>query len=164
MMRWLKILMGISGMLSLVVIRDKYILNFLNRDLPFLLRRDVSDLSSYSLDFQSTLTSFFADPRWLSTGFFLVAMESLSIFILYAYFRKTYVVKVAFLFYALLVGVAVLCVLTSLVLHNYEVGYKAAQSIKNLLQVPTVLLILFPIFYFIEKTRSKSSQKVPKKA
>ena len=152
-MRWLKIGLGILGMLIIGYIREQYTVNFIYRELPFLVSRGDPDLSRYPLHPEEVAASISSDPRWFGTMFFLLMMEGLTAFVLYAYFNKKYVLKISLLFYTILIALAAFCVFASLIFKDYGIGYETAQNIKNILQMPFILLVLFPVFYFIEKSK-----------
>ena len=152
MMRGFKTAFGISMMLLIGLLREKYVFNLFNLELPFLIPRSAAALNlSYKVE--SVLESLVRDPRWASTLVLFLLMEGLTAFTLLAYFQKKYVVIVSLLLSGVLGGLAGLFVLLGIAFNSYEWGYKSAINVMYLLQLPFILLVLFPVFYYIEKRK-----------
>ena len=161
MIRWVKIFLGVASMFYIGIILDQYNLNFFYNDLPMLIERGGPHPSTYFMEAEELAASLMNDMRWISVGFSLVIMAGLTIFVLYSYFLKLYVVKLVTAFYILLTGVAGICGVSSLLVPNFKQGYLIAQEIKDLLELPFILILLFPLLYFIEKTREASKASIP---
>lgn len=161
-MRWLKICLGCFGILGIGFIRDKYSFYFINNFLLFLIKE--SGLIDNSLGVSNSLSIIFINARWIASVFVLGMMCGLTAFVLYAYFKKKYVVTVSLLSYVILLSTAIFFWFVSLYFQRFDWLYLPARQIKALLEQPVVLILLFPIFYFIEKTVNQSSSKLPQKA
>jgi hypothetical protein len=155
MRRWINTGFGLGMMLLIGFLREKYVLNILNRELPFLIPRSATALN-LSDKVESVFANLFLDPRWTSTFFLFLAMEAFTAYTLYAYFRKKYVVVTSLLMSGILGALAALCVLGGILLNSTEAGYKSAINIMYLLQLPFILLVLFPVFYYIENSKKDS--------
>ena len=160
MMRGFKTASGLSMMLLIGLLREKYVVNIFNLELPFLIPRSAGALN-FSYKVESVLESLFRDPRWASTLVLFLLMEGLTAFTLFAYFQKKYVVVTSLLLSGVLGGLAGLFVLLGLAFHSYEWGYKSAINIMYLLQLPFILLVLFPVFYYIEKSKKAKESPIP---
>ena len=159
MMRGLKTAFGLSMMLLIGLLREKYVVNLFNLELPFLIPRSTTALN-FSYKVESVMESLVRDPRWASTLVLFLLMEGLTAFTLYAYFQKKYVVVASLLLSGVLGGLAGLFVLLGLAFNSYEWGYKSAINIMYLLQLPFILMVLFPVFYYIEKSKNQKETAI----
>lgn len=131
--------------------RERWILNLFLKDLPLLIPRTLPNLDSYPLEFSSLFTQLLMDPRWLTTLLLNGAMMLLSALIVWQWFGKKvyfWLLIGAYLSLSLLCGVLVG---VSLILHNYQLGYGIAQQLKNLLQLPFLLILFIPVLLLYEK-------------
>lgn len=140
--------------LSIILIgwfREGYILNFFLSDLPFLIERSGPNLQSYPMNMEGLIQQFIRDPRWLTTVLLNGAMMLFSALIVGVWFGKKayfWLVIFAYAFLSILCG---LLVGVSILMQNYELGYGIAQEIKNLLQLPFLLILFIPILQLYEK-------------
>ena len=135
-------------------LRERYIFNFFLADAPFLIPRANPNLNSYPLGFNSFFQQLFSDPRWLTTMLLNGIMMICSAVIVWKWFgNKSYFWLVIFI-YVLLSVVSGILVGISMLTEDYEIGYGIAQHIKNLLQLPFLLILLIPLLTLYEKERS----------
>lgn len=161
-MRGLQTSLGLGMMLLIGLLREKYVVNLFNWELPFLIPRSATALN-LSQEVGSVFANLLTDPRWASTFVLFLAMEALTAFTLYAYFRKKYVVGTSLLLSGVLGALAAMSVLLGIAFNSAAWGYKSAINIMYLLQLPFVLLVLFPVFYYIEKSKETKAQRVSSK-
>ena len=154
---WLAILLCAMGIVVIGWLRERYILNFFISESSFLIPRSNPSLESYPLGFNSFFQQLFLDPRWLTTILLNGLMMICSAIIVWKWFgNKSYfwLVIFAYFFLSLLCGVLVG---VSLVLKDYELGYGIAQQIKNLLQLPFLLILFIPALTLYEKSMKNDS-------
>lgn len=148
---WAIILLSACCIVLIGWLRERYILNFSLSEAPFLIDRSAPNLQSYPTSIEGLLQQLIHDPRWLTTLLLNGAMMLFSGLIVGLWFgKKTYfwLVIGAYAFLSLICGGLVG---VSLLLKNYELGYGIAQQLKNLLQLPFLLILFIPILTLYEK-------------
>lgn len=157
-MCWIKTGIGIVSILCLGVIREQNGFLFLNEVFPVMDNMGGTNFTQTPSASQNNWAVLSSDPRWLPTTFMIISMAGLTAYILYSFFRKSYVVKVSLLFHVAFLSLAGISIALSLGLNTYGFHmYRTVMKIKYLLEQPFILLLLFPVFYFIEKSRGQSS-------
>jgi hypothetical protein len=131
--------------------RERYILNFFLADMPLLIHRSAPNLQSYPLGIGGLWQQLFRDPRWLTTILLNGAMMLSSALIVGLWFREKVYFWLVIGAYVLLIGLCGLLVGVSLFMQSYEAGYSIAQQLKNLLQMPFLLILFVPVLHLYEK-------------
>ncbi|WP_017729784.1 hypothetical protein [Nafulsella turpanensis] len=148
---WSVILMSALCIVLIGWFRERYILNFFLSEAPFLIGRSAPNLQSYPMNMEGLLQQFVRDPRWFTTLLLNSSMMLFSALIVGLWFGKKayfWLVIAAYAFLSMLCGGLVGL---SLLLKSYELGYGVAQQLKNLLQLPFLLILFIPILTLSEK-------------
>lgn len=148
---WGLILLSACCIVLIGWFRERYILNFFLSEAPFLIDRLAPNLQSYPMNMEGLLQQFVRDPRWVTTLLLNSSMMLFSALIVGLWFGKKayfWLVIAAYAFLSILCGGLVG---VSLLLNDYELGYGVAQQLKNLLQLPFLLILFIPILKLYEK-------------
>lgn len=148
---WALILLSACCIVLVGWLRERYILNFFLTEAPFLIDRSAPNLQSYPMSIAGLLQQLGSDPRWLTTLLLNGSMMLFSALIVGLWFGKKayfWLVIAAYVFLSLICGGLVGI---SLLLKDYELGYGVAQQLKNLLQLPFLLILFIPVLHLYEK-------------
>lgn len=148
---WAILLLSACCIVLIGWLRERYILNFFLSEVPFLIDRSTPNLQSYPMNMEGLLQQLVRDPRWLTTLLLNGAMMLFSALIVGLWFgEKLYfwLVMGAYGFLSLICGGLVG---VSLLQENYELGYGIAQQLKDLLQLPFLLILFIPVLHLYER-------------
>lgn len=148
---WALILLSACCIVLIGWLRERYILNFFLSEAPFLIDRSAPNLQSYPMNMEGLLQQIVRDPRWVTTLLLNSSMMLFSALIVGLWFGKKayfWLVIAAYAFLSMLCGGLVGL---SLLLKSYELGYGVAQQLKNLLQLPFLLILFIPVLTLYEK-------------
>lgn len=151
LLAWFMIILAAVLIVLIGWFRERYILNFFLSDAPFLIFREEPNLQTYPLEIGSFVQQFLRDPRWFTTILLNGGMMFCSALIVWTWFGKKayfWLVIGAYVFLSALCG---FLVGLSLLLHDYSVGYGIAQELKDLLQLPFLLILFIPVLRLYEK-------------
>lgn len=138
-------------------LRYDFIINVINRDLPFLIHRSkIPDLENYPLKLKSLGPSLIEDPRWFSSILYTIFSISLTAGIIYLLFLKKSYVGITLLTYGLLIVALASFISFSFFTGAYKHGYGIGQKIKNLIQEPFFVFFLTATFIFIKRMKKET--------
>jgi hypothetical protein len=156
--RWLLLSVLALVTFGLGLIRTKYVLNFIDTLLPFLLPRNRAEQVAYPLHFSDLVHSLLHDPRWLSTLFYMIYPAIGTCIAVYLVFHKKHYVQLTLLFYGTGFLLLTVLVLYSIFLQDYTNGYALAQYFKKIYQEPYASLLLLGSFYWDTKMKGRSKE------
>lgn len=150
-LKWLAL--GLSGLCIFFIgwIRERYILNLVNFQFQVLIPRSDPDLEQYPLGLSTFIAAFFEDPRWISSIVLNLSMALFSALFVGVWFRNRGYFWLTTAIYGALSLLCAVLVGFSMVTKNYQLGYAIAQHLKNLLQLPFLLVLLIPLLRLYEK-------------
>lgn len=121
-----------------------YIINFYNLS-TFVQKRNTIKIE-YPSGFNDLLISISTDPRWLSNLYYFSVAATSTYLTSRILFGKNKA-KIALQCYAILVGISLLLVLTTLITGNYSIGIGIAQELKNMSQSPIISFVILGLLY-----------------
>lgn len=91
------------------------------------------------------------NPKWISSLLYTFIFGFFTVLGIHLIFRNRMYSIISGAFYMFVLMLSGLIIFLSLQLNAFETGYLAGQHLKNLVQSPLVMMVLFFVFYFMER-------------
>lgn len=99
----------------------------------------------------SISTNHLITIKWLLTLFFSICFAGITLFLVNFYFKSKSFNKLTIITYSGLFLISLIISLISIIFNLFESFYGVSRFIAGLLQYPLLTLIMFTMFYFIQK-------------
>ena len=93
------------------------------------------------------------NPKWISSLLYTFIFGIFTVLGIHLTFRNRICSLISGIFYLCMLVISGLIIFISAQFDAFETGYLAGQHIKNFVQSPLVIMVLFFVFYFMEKNK-----------